>query len=170
MNKKIVYTIFIAVISLAIFTSGVLAPSRRTEPFGDPIGNYNFNVEIEGVEAGQFTSVDGLTMEVEVIEYTTGDETLVRKRPGLVTYRNVILKRGYTATTVLSDWINAVRAGDYTRKAVSIILNDNAGTEIKRWNLFEAFPVRWTVADLDSQDHKALYEEIEISIEWFEEA
>ena len=170
MNKRIIYTVLVAFIAVAVFSSGVLAPSRRTEAFGDPIGNYNFRVEIEGVEAGQFASVDGLTMEVEVIEYTTGDDTLVRKRPGLVSYKNVVFKKGYTATTILSDWINAVRAGDYTRKSVSIVLNDNAGGEIKRWNLFQAFPVRWTVADLDSQDHKALYEVIEIAIEYFEEA
>ena len=28
-------------------------PTRRTEDFGDHIGNYNFKVEIDGVDAGQ---------------------------------------------------------------------------------------------------------------------
>ncbi|MEE9323465.1 MAG: hypothetical protein V3U72_02875, partial [Candidatus Aenigmarchaeota archaeon] len=78
MNKRIIYTVLIAFVAIAVFSSGVLAPTRRTEDFGDPIGNYNFKVEIAGIEAGYFTSVDGLTIEHEVIEYMNGDELLVR--------------------------------------------------------------------------------------------
>jgi|GEM_PF-2094568 len=33
------------------------------------VGEYNFRVEIDGVNAGQFQSVDGLSIEIEVIEY-----------------------------------------------------------------------------------------------------
>jgi phage tail-like protein len=168
---KFSYKVIAALMVLLIVTSiAAYAPTRRMEDFGDPIGNYNFRVEIEGVDAGQFASVEGLQVEIEVVEYQSGDDIILRKRPGGARYTNIVLKKGYTANTVLNDWISQANAGDYSRKSVSIILNDNAGGEIKRWNLFEAFPARWTITPLDGMGDEALYEEIEIAYEWFEEA
>jgi phage tail-like protein len=147
------------------------------EDFGDVIGNYNFRIEIDGVDAGQFTAVDGLSIEQEVIEYQNGDDPLTRKRPGRVKYGDVTLKKGYVASTVLNDWIEAARCGngDYTRKNMSIVLCDNStptdgGAEIKRWNCFECFPKSWKVSSLDGKGNDVMTEEMVIVIEWFEEA
>ena len=51
----------------------------------DPIGNYNFAVEIDGVNAAMFTECSGLESETEVIEYRAGDDASmhIRKIPGL---------------------------------------------------------------------------------------
>ena len=152
-------------------------PTRRMEDFGDFIGNYNFRLEIDGVDAGQFTAVDGLSIEQEVIEYQNGDDSLTRKRPGRVKYGDVTLKKGYVAATILNDWIEAARCGngDYTRKNMSIILCDNStptdgSAEIKRWNCFECFPKSWKISSLDGKGNDVLTEEMAIVIEWFEEA
>ncbi len=51
---------------LSLWALDAPAPARRTE-YGDPIGNYNFKVTIDGVDAGQFTAVDGLSVEQEVV-------------------------------------------------------------------------------------------------------
>jgi phage tail-like protein len=153
-----------------------MAEGRRTEAFGDPIGNYNFRVTIEGVEAGQFTAVDGLSVEQEVIEYQNGDDPLTRKRPGRVKYGDVTLKKGYLATTILNDWIEQARIGrgDYARKSMSIILHDNtdpvAGGAIKTWNCHQCFPKSWKMSSLDGKGNDVLTEEIVIAIEYFEEA
>ena len=151
--------------------------ARRTESFGDPIGNYNFRVEIGGVDAGHFQSVDGLSIENEVIEYQNGDDPLLRKRPGRVKYGDVTLKKGYVASTVLNDWIEAARLGNgqYDRKDMSIILCDNtnpedSGSEIKRWNCFECFPKSWKVSSMDGKGNDVLVEELVFTMEWFEEA
>jgi len=145
--------------------------------FGDPIGNYNFRVEIDGVSAGHFTSVDGLSIENEVIEYQNGDDPLLRKRPGRVKYGDITLKKGYVASTILNDWIEQARIGNghYERKNMSIILCDNSkpedgGSEIKRWNCFECFPKSWKVSALDGKGNDVLTEEMVVVIEWFEEA
>ena len=151
-------------------------PARRTEAFGDPVGNYNFKVEIEGVEAGHFTTVDGLSVEQEVIEYQNGDDPLLRKRPGRVKYGDITLKKGYLATTILNDWIEQARCGNgaYERKAVSVVLHDNSnptdGGEIKRWNCQQCFPKSWKMSSLDGKGNDVLTEEIVIAIEYFEEA
>jgi phage tail-like protein len=148
-------------------------PTRRSEDFGDPIGNYNFKVEIDGVDAGHFTAVDGLSIEQEVVEYQNGDDFLLRKRPGRVKYGDITLKKGYINSTILNDWIEQARCGNgqYDRKSMSIILHDNtADGEIKRWNCFECFPKSWKMSSLDGKGNDVLTEEMVVVIEYFEEA
>ena len=151
-------------------------PTRRVEEFGDPVGNYNFRIEIEGVAAGDFTAVDGLSIEQEVVEYQNGDDPLLRKRPGRVKYGDITLKKGYLATTILNNWIEQARCGNgqYQRETISIVLHDNtnprAGGEIKRWNLFQCFPKSWKMSSLDGKGNDVLTEEMVICIEYFEEA
>ena len=45
-------------------------PTRREDV--DHLGAYNFSVEISGVEAGKFKSIEGLDAEIEVIEFQDG--------------------------------------------------------------------------------------------------
>jgi phage tail-like protein len=157
MNKGLLLTALVAVVAVSVFASGVFAPdTRRTENFGDPIGNYNFKLQIDGVDAGYVASVSGLSVQHEVIEYANGDELLVRKRPGLPSFSNIIIKKNYDGSTVLNDWVMQVKNGEFSRKSISIILNDHKNEEIKRWNLFEAFPVRWSLSELDGKGNKAI--------------
>jgi phage tail-like protein len=123
------------------------APSRRTEAFGDPIGNYNFRVEIDGVDAGHFTGLDGLSIEQEVIEYQNGDDPLTRKRPGRLKYGDITLKRGYVASTVLNDWIEAARLGkgDIPRANLRIVLESKDGRQQAEWLACHVFPKRLLV-------------------------
>ena len=68
---------------------------RADEPTGrehDHIGQFNFTIEIEGVNAGHFKSVDGLSAEIEVIEYQDGDDLFLRKRPGRAKFGDITLK------------------------------------------------------------------------------
>jgi len=162
------------VVALVVLVGSLMpaeAAQRRPNEVGSAISNYSFRVEIDGVDAGQFASVDGLSIEQEVIEYQNGDDPLVRKRPGRVKYGDITLKKGYIAGTVLNDWIEAARmgSGDYTRKNMSIVLLEQ-GAEVKRWNCFECFPKSWKVSSLDAKGNDVMTEEIVIVIEWFEEA
>ena len=174
--KKLYSALILSLLASILFLSGPLhAASVKTTDNSDLIGNYSFRVEIDGVDVGSFSQVDGLSIEQEVIEYQNGDDPLLRKRPGRVKYGNITLKRGYFASSVLNDWIETARLGNgnYERKNVSIILEDNSGsstTGIKRWNLFEAFPISWKLAPLDGKGNDVLTEGIVIAIEWFEEA
>jgi hypothetical protein len=64
---------------------------HRMEVSGDPSVSPNFKLEIEGVEAGHFTGVDGLSIEGEVIDYTNNTLVfnLVSDLPGLISISNV---------------------------------------------------------------------------------
>ena len=122
-------------------------PTRRAEL--DPIGAYNFTVEISGINAGNFKRVSGLSAEIEVVEFQDGDDLYVRKRPGVARFGDVTLEKGYIATDDLFNWWRAARNGQYDRRDISIVLSDNAGNEVRRWNLYGCWPRKWSTGPLE---------------------
>ena len=107
------------------------APTRRSDL--DHIGSYNFRVEIDGVDAGHFSGVEGLDSETEVIEFQDGDDIVLRKRPGRVKYGDITLKRGTISTEEMREWWQSLRTSDFQRKALTIILQDNNGRPVRSW-------------------------------------
>ena len=140
-------------------------PNRRAF---DHIGNFNFKIEIEGVTTGAFRNVEGLDSETEIVEYQDGDDLILRKRPGRTKYSNVTLKRGYINNTELWEWCKAVIEGKVTRKSGSIILCADDGTEIMRYNFFEAWPTKWKGFSLDGKGTDVNVEEMELAVEKLE--
>ena len=66
---------------LAVLLGALLALGASPTKYGDHIGAYNFMIEVSGVEAGYFKGVDGLSAELEVIEFQDGDDLFLRKPP-----------------------------------------------------------------------------------------
>ena len=140
-------------------------PSSRAR---DHISNRNFKVEIEGVTSAAFSECAGLEVEIEVVEIRDGDDRL-RKRPGDIHYSNIVLKRGYTGSSELWNWIKNVLDGNINRRSGSIILlGDDMETERVRYNFFEAWPCRWKGLELDASGLGASIEELEIAVEHLE--
>lgn len=163
---KFKYKLLIALVMLGL-VSGIaaFAPNRRSF---DHIGQYNFKVEIDGVTFGAFTSVEGLESITEVIEYQDGDDITVRKRPGRTRYSNIVLKRGFVNTDELWNWRKAVVDGQVERKSGSIIIADDTGAEIMRFNFFEGWPARYEIGSFDGEVSDVLIEELEIAVEKIE--
>jgi phage tail-like protein len=141
-------------------------PTRRPEL--DPVGAYNFSVEISGVNAGRFQGVSGLGAEIEVIEFQDGDDLVLRKRPGRVRFEDVTLKKGYIVTDDLQRWWQAASEGQYDRRDISVILRDNVGNEVRRWNLHGCWPRRWRTGPLDGQTDAVVFEELTFVVERME--
>ncbi len=140
-------------------------PNRRDF---DHIGNFNFKVEIEGVTQGAFSYVEGVESTTEIVEFKDGEDIIVRKRPGRTWYSNIILGRGFTNSEELWNWRKAVINGKVERKAGSIILSGDDGSEIMRYNFFEGWPCRWSWGPLDGMDNGTAVEELEIAVEKIE--
>ncbi len=140
-------------------------PNRR--PF-DHLVSAKFRIEIEGVTQGAFTAVEGLEATIDVIEYADGSDLVARKRPGRVRYSNIVLKRGYLNSSELWDWFRAAADGQVHRRAGSVILCADDGSEITRYNFFEAWPCRWKSFALDSSSREGLVEELELVTERIE--
>lgn len=137
-------------------------PNRREF---DHIGNYNFKVEIEGVTVAAFQKVDGFDSITDVIEFQDGDDLVLRQRPGRTRYSNIVLTRGYTNSEELGAWRKAVIDGKVERESGSIILCDDAGGEIMRYNFFEAWPCRWAFGPLDGMGKGTAIEILEMAVE-----
>lgn len=142
-------------------------PNRRPH---DHFTGALFRIEIEGVTQGAFTAVEGLEVNVDVVNYMDGSDLIVRKRPGRVRYGNIVLKRGFLETTELWDWFRAVADGRVERKSGSIILSADDGSEVLRYNFFEGWPCRWKSFALDAAASDSLIEELEIAVEKVERA
>jgi phage tail-like protein len=142
-------------------------PNRRAF---DHIGAYNFKVEIEGVTMGAFRNVEGLDSETTVVEFQDGDDMVLRKRPGRTKYSNITLKRGFVNDPALWEWRKKVIDGVVERKSGSVILCADDGTEVVRYNFFEAWPSKWKGFTLDGKGDDVTVEEVELAVEKIERA
>lgn len=136
----------------------------------DPIQNFRFRVEIDGITQAGFSEVIMPDATIDVIEYREGSEqTHVRKLSGLTKFSNIILKWGITNSMDLYNWVKSVMdsGASGNRKNMSILLIDEEGNESMRWNFMEAWPVRYKISDLNAMTNEVLFEIIEITFERF---
>lgn len=129
----------------------------------DVAGVFRFVVEIDGLLVGGFTHVSGLEVETEEEEYNEGGlNEYSHHLPVRTKYSRLILRRGFASSKELWDWHAQVASGTIKRKNGSIILLDGRGHEICRWNFFDAYPVKWTGPELDSESSRIAIETLEI--------
>ncbi len=137
----------------------------------DPYKNFRFLVEIDGIVQAGFSECSGFGSDVEVVEYREGGEpSTVRKLPGKVSYPDISLKWGKTDSRELYDWHLAAVTGTIERKNGSIILQDDVGSEIGRWNFFEAWPSKWEGPSLNATGNEVAIESLTVACERLEVA
>ena len=139
----------------------------------DPLINFNFLVEIDGIVRAAFREAGGLDSSISVIEYREGGENIVnRKLPGQLKFSNVTLKWGMSDDTDLYDWHRQWATGDpaAARKNGSIVLLDRQGQEQARWNFFSAWPSKWTGPSFSAESSDIAIESLEIAHEGLQRA
>jgi phage tail-like protein len=138
-------------------------PGKRN----DPLGQFNFLIEIDGVVKGGFTEASGLTTDTNVVEYREGQEQSLttRKLPGLMKYNNIVLKRGWTRDRSLWEWRRKVIEGKTQRASGAIVLLDEARNEALRWNFTEGWPSKWEGPALNAKTSEVAVETLEIAHE-----
>jgi phage tail-like protein len=129
--------------------------------------SFQFSVEIQGVIGARFQEASGLDATTDVIEYRDGGTLTPRKLPGLTKHANLMLKRGYTEDDRLWLWYNEVMTGttERIRRTISLIQLDMRGEERKRWNLYDAFPVKYTAPGFNAKGNELSIETVEIAYE-----
>ena len=124
---------------------------------------FRFMVELDGLIVGGFHEVSGLQAETQLMEYVEGGvNDYVHQFPKQMKYPRIVLKRGMTSSSELWDWYDAVIAGKVLRKNGAVILQNQAGTELCRWNFFDAYPVKWSGPDLNATSSEIAIESIEM--------
>lgn len=138
-------------------------------PRKDPIKNYKFLVEIEGITEAGFSEAFIPEGRVEVIEYMEGNEprSAARKMPGRIFFENAVLSKGVTDSKALYDWWKQVLTGDFNnlRKTVKVTVQDDAGNPQAAWTLYNAWPAAYTTTPLDAQGNEVFVEKLELAVE-----
>jgi phage tail-like protein len=137
----------------------------------DPYGNFSFLVEIDGITRGAFQECSGFDSTIDVIEHREGGEnTTLRKLPGLTKYSNIVLKWGMAEDTDLYDWHRQAVLGKVERRNGSIIVLDRQGEEKLRWNFVNAWPTKWDGPDFNAEGNDVAIETLELAHEGVERA
>ena len=132
----------------------------------DPYKNFNFRVEINGIQVGGFSECSGLNSEVAVIEYREGgDKAGVRKLPGLAKFGDVVLKRGVFKSDELQTWHRNVINGLPDRRNGFVILLDDERNEVVRWKFSNAWIRKIQGPTLNAKGNDVAIETIELVCE-----
>lgn len=136
----------------------------------DPFGGYNFAVEMDGITRMGFKQCSGLDSSTTATKYREGtDPTLAQRQlPGLMSFSNISLQRGITDDRALWEWRNTVATGAAVRRTISIILRDDAGNEKIRWNVKNAWPVKWAGPSFDATSDAVAIETLDLAHEGVE--
>ncbi len=130
----------------------------------DPTPLYNFVVKIQDAEVGWFTECSGLTVEREPIPQPEGGvNDYVAQLPGPISYSKLTLKRGL-ADNVLWQWFaQGLYDGKVERRHVTITLLNPDRTEAHHWDMTNAYPVRWSATELQSESAQVMVETLELA-------
>jgi phage tail-like protein len=138
----------------------------------DPFGNFRFKLELSDVEVAGFAECTGLNIETKVLEYKEGgNNATTLKFPEPSTFGNITLKRGVTNSNELIEWQLDVVSGTFSKNSrssnpsIAIVLMNEKGEDVRRWNLIRAFPVKWVGPDLKASASEVAIETLELAHE-----
>lgn len=139
----------------------------------DPLVSAWFGVEFQGNVVGAFRDCTGLGSENEVVEYKASGrngEYVIKKVPGRLKWNNITLKRGITDDMDLWRWRKVVEEGkiDEARKNGSVVMFNQQGDEIARWNFTNAWPSKLTGPTANANSNEVAIEELELTHEGYE--
>jgi phage tail-like protein len=141
-------------------------PQRRNDPYL----NFNFRLEIDGLQVAGFSEADLPEGRIQAVAYREGSDktSAARLLPGRVEYGAVVLKRGFSGDPELFEWFREVAQGTITRRAVMIALLDEQRQEVARWLLHRAWPSKWVGPQLRALGNEVAIETLELAHEGIE--
>jgi phage tail-like protein len=137
-----------------------------------PPVSFYFSVKIEGLTTksdSAFAEADGLESELGMIEVKEGGENRYSHRlPDRATHGKLTLRRGVMlASSELAAWCKTSLESDFTErfqtKNIEVSLLNEDGNPVLVWNFQGAWPVKWSVAGLDSRKNEVALETLEFA-------
>jgi phage tail-like protein len=141
-------------------------PQRRDDPYL----NFNFRVEIDGLEVAGFSEVQVPEGRIEAVAYREGTDrsSAARLLPGRVEWEPVVLRRGFAGDPALFEWWNELVQGNLSRKNVAIVLLDEQRRDVARWLVRRAWPSKLVGPDLRGLGNEVAIDTLELSHEGVE--
>src|SRR5262249_40374846 len=133
----------------------------------DPYRSFNFHVAFDGVLAGAFSEVSGLTVEGDAIDYRAGTDPQSNERrlTGLRKYANITLKRGYTVSPSLWNWNSNTTSAQSDRHRVPITLMNETQQPIMHWHCNNAWVTKIESPNLNASGNEVTVDSVEIAHE-----
>jgi phage tail-like protein len=133
----------------------------------DPLVSAWYGVEFQGQVQGAFRECTGLGSNNEVVDYKASGpkgEYIMKKVPGRMTWQPITLKRGITDAMDMWKWRQIVEEGkiDQARKNGSIVMFNQQGQEVARWDFVAAWPSKITGPTANANANEIAIEEMEI--------
>jgi phage tail-like protein len=142
----------------------------------DLLTNFYFSVSISGPSSSYdaaFQEASGLSKELGIEEVVSGGENRFKYRlPSVASYPNLVLKRGVALEdSPLIEWCKDTLDMGMCKPIVPrhLMLNllNQQGQASMSWSFVRAYPVKWMMSDLKSQDGGVLIETIELAYQYF---
>ena len=137
-----------------------------------PVGFY-FELSFDGEDAA-FQEVSGISKETSLEEVACGGENRFKYRlPTITTSKNLILKRALVQrNSKLINWcvytLDKGLAFKINTKDVSVNLLNKDGYVSSQWTFYGAYPVKYAISDLKSDENKIVLQTIELAYSYFE--
>jgi phage tail-like protein len=137
-----------------------------------PVSFY-FELSFSGDDAA-FQEVTGISKELSVEEIVCGGENRFKYRlPTTATSQNLVLKRALVPSgSQLISWCSScidqgLAISIQTQDVMLSLLNAD-GSICMQWTFYNAYPVKYSVSDLKSQENNIAIESIELAYTYFD--
>lgn len=140
--------------------------------FTPPLG-FHFRVQVLGLpplaDDLRFTEVGGLAVESALEEVPEGGENrYTQKYPGRSKYSDLTLKRGLLAQSAIWNWArSAIEDLIVVPMPVDVTLLNEAHEPLMTWHLANAYPVKWSVSDLNATANAFVVESMQLTYQYF---
>ena len=137
-------------------------------PTNNYIGSFHFRVQIEGINdpLDGFIKVSPIVSTTENVEFKHGLDRAIRKNPGRTTFEDVVLERVYSGLDEFSQWRQRIVDGEIDRRTVSIeYLKPDGVTVVRRYELYNTYPCKWELPEMDGGGSNAAIEKITLAVE-----
>jgi len=122
------------------------------------------------VKVGYFTQVQGLSSQVDVMEYPEGGRNdYVHKLPTRIKHTNLTLKKGLTTQVGMLEWL-AKTVVNAEPSEMTLTLCDYEGKPLQTWSFAGAYPVKWTGPNLNASSNQIATESLEMVHKGFKKA
>jgi phage tail-like protein len=139
--------------------------SRETDPYGA----HYFALELNGTQVAHFLECSGLKSTATVFEIEEGGMNgMTHKRPGQSRWENITLRYATNASQPLLEWRDKFIRDEFSSRdgnSGAIVLYDNDGNELRRYEFMHAWPVSWEGPSLNAGSSEVGVESIEIAHE-----
>jgi len=147
------------------------AKFRKTKKDRSLYNSSFFGLEIDGINEASFAKASGVASEIELHKYQEGGVNHFEHQiPTRTKFSNITLEKGMTKSKELSNWFQQIKEGIIAKKNFSVVLWNEKGEEIRRWNFVNGYPVKWSAGDLDALGNQVMIEKIELVHEGFTES